>query len=99
MPIWKLEPLDLAADHWRCSTWVGIVFIRAKDELAARGMVQNAFGIAAEKLPGVEVPLMPWVHDSISTCEQAKDSEYDGEGPDDILGPEVALKRAHPRPW
>ena len=99
MPIWKLEGTDPTANHWRCSKWVGTVFIRAKDELTARGMAQSAYGIAAEKLPGAEVPLMPWVHNWISTCEQVRDSEYDEDGPDDILGPEEALKRAHPRPW
>ena len=99
MPIWKLEPADPTADHWRGSKWRASVFIRAKDELAARSMAQNAFGIAPRLVPGAETPLLPWVHDWISTCEQVEDSEYDGKGPDDILGPEEALKRTHPSPW
>ncbi len=98
MPIFKLEPVDPTEDHWRCSKWVGTLFIRAKDELAARGIAQDAFGIVAEKLPGLD-PQLAWPHDWISTCEQVEDSEYDAEGPDDILGPEEALNRAHPRPW
>ncbi len=99
MPIWKLEAVDPTVDHWRCSKWVGTVFIRAKDELGARGMAQMAYGIDAEQLPGGEVPLMPWVHEGISACEQVEDSEYDVDGPDVILGPEEARKRMHPRPW
>lgn len=89
MPIWKLEPVDPTADHWRCSTWFGTVFIRAKDELAAREMVQNAYGVApAVTPPGAETPLLPWIHDLISTCEQVEDSAYDTDGPDEILSPE-----------
>ena len=42
---------------------------------------------------------IPWDYNWICACEQVEDSEYDTEGPDDILGPEQALKRAHPRPW
>ena len=99
MPIWELEAVDPTVDHWRCSKWVGTVFIRAKDELGARGMAQLAYGIVAEKLPGKEVPLMPWVHEWISTCEQVEDSEYDVDGSDVILGPEEARKKMHPRPW
>lgn len=99
MPIWKLEAVDPTANHWRCSKWVGTVFIRAKDELAAREIAQSAYGIVAEKIPGLETPQIPWVHDWISACEQVGDSEYDADGPDDILGPEEALKRTHPRPW
>ena len=79
------------ADHWRRSTWGGTVFIRAKDELAAREMAQNAYGFAAGGFaglpPGAETPLLPWVHDLISTCEQVEDSEYDTDGPDEILSP------------
>jgi len=87
MLIWKLEPADPTADHWRCSKWVGTLFIRAKDEFAARGMAQNAFGIVAEMLPGLD-PQLPWLHDWISNCEQVEDSEYDADGPDEILSPE-----------
>ena len=93
MPIWKLEPVDPMEDHWRRSAWGATVFIRAKDELAARGMAQNAYGVAAGGFagtlpPGAETPLLPWEHDLISTCEQVEDSEYDTDGPDEILSPE-----------
>ena len=92
MPIWKLEPVDPTEDHWRRSTWGATVFIRAKDELAAREMAQNAYGVAvggfAGLPPGAQTPLLPWEHDLISTCEQVEDSEYDTDGPDEILSPE-----------
>jgi hypothetical protein len=79
-------------DHWRLSTWGATVFIRAKDELAAREMAQNAYGVAVGGFagtlpPGAETPLLPWEHDLISTCEQVEDSEYDTDGPDEILSP------------
>jgi hypothetical protein len=56
-------------------------------------MAQNAYGVAAGGFagtlpPGAETPLLPWGHDLISTCEQVEDSEYDTDGPDEILSPE-----------
>ena len=56
MPIWKLEPVAPTADHWRCSTRFGTVFVRAKDELAARGMVQNAYEVAPAVTSGGKRP-------------------------------------------
>ena len=90
MAIWKLEPVDPGEHHWRASTYVGPVIVRARDEAAARHLAVGAFGISARVL------LLPWHYDWLVTCERAAESDFDEEGPDTILGPEEALARAHP---
>ena len=96
MGIWKLEPVNPSEVHWRASTYVGPVIVRAPDEIKARWVAVEAFGIAAEKLPGAEVPLLPWTYSWIVTCVQLEDSGFDKEGPDVILGPEEALSWVRP---
>ncbi len=98
MPIWRLEPVNRDDHHWRASTYVGPVIVRAPDEVRAGGVAADAFDIAAEKLPGAELPLLPWVHSRLVTCVRLEKSDYDEEGPDTILGPEEALSRARPSP-
>ncbi len=99
MPIWRLEPVNRDEHHWRASTYVGPVIVRAPDEATAGGVAGDAFGIAAEKLPGAEVPLSPWIHPWLVTCVRLENSDYVEEGPDTILGPDKALSRAHHPPW
>ena len=96
MPIWKLEPVNPAEHHWRASAYVGPVFIRAQDELAARTLAGNAFGIAAEMASGAEVPLLPWVHTHLVIVTEVNHSAFEGDGPEMLLGPQDALDRAHP---
>ena len=96
MPTWKLEPVNPGEDHWRASTYVGPVIVRAPNEVKARGLAADAFGIAAEKPPGAKVPLLPWVHSWLVTCVRLENSAFDEEGPDTILGPEKASSRARP---
>ncbi len=98
MPIWKLEPVDPNEDHWRASVYNGPVVVRAADEVRARGVAAEAFGIAAEKLPGAEVPLVPWDYSQLVTCARLENSDFDEEGPEAILGPERALSGARPLP-
>ena len=98
MSIWKLKPVNPDEHHWRASTYVGPVIVRAPDEATARFFAAKAFGIAAELLPGLEVSLLPWVHSRLVTCVRLDNSDFDEEGPEAILGPEKALSRAHPLP-
>ena len=98
MPIWKIEPVNPDEPHWRASTYVGPVIVRAADKVRARGVAAEAFGIAAEKPPGAEVPLVPWDYSWLVTCVRLENSDFDEEGPEAILGPEKALSRAHPLP-
>ncbi len=97
MPIWKLEPVNPKDHHWRASKYNGRVFIRAPDELRARDIATSAFNILAEHFGGSETPSQPWIH--FATCTHVERSDFDGEGPDTILGPRRALSRAYPPPW
>ncbi len=97
MPIWKLEPVKPKDHNWRASKYDGPVFIRAPDELRARGMATSAFNIFAEHYGGSETPSQPWINSA--TCTHVEKSDFDEEGPDDILGPGRALSRAYPPPW
>ncbi len=98
MPIWKLEPVNPDEHHWRRSTYVGPAIVRAPDEARAGRVAADAFGIAAEKIPGAEVPLLPWIHSWLVTCVRLENSDFDEEGPEAILGPEKALSKARPLP-
>lgn len=89
-----MHPLD--DYHWRGAKYIGPVFVRADEEIAARGVAQMAFGIAADKPPGGKVPLMPWATAWLSSCELVTDTEYVKEGPEELLSPEAALDWAHP---
>ncbi len=96
MGIWKLEPVNPDGHHWRASTYIGSLIVRAPDEATARFFAAKAFGIAAELLPGLEVSLLPWVHSRLVTCVRLEKSDFDEEGPDAVLGPEEALSRTLP---
>ena len=96
MPIWKLEPVDPNEDHWRASTYIGPVIVRAADDARAGSVAAEAFGFAAEKLPEAEVPLLPWNYSWLVTCVRLDNSGFDEEGPEAILGPEKALSKAPP---
>ncbi len=96
MSIWKLEPVDPKEHHWQASRYDGHVFIRAPDEMGARVVASSAFSIAAQHFGGSESPLHPWFQSA--TCDRVKNSVFDEEGPDIILGPPEALSRAHPDP-
>ncbi len=98
MPIWKLEPASPDEHHWRASTYVGPVIVRAPDEATAGSVAAAAFGITPEMIPGAEVPLVPWGYPWLVTCVRLENSDFDEEGPEAILGPEKALSRVHPLP-
>ena len=96
MAIWKLEPIEPYVPQWRGSEYVGPLFVRAQEGADARGLAARAFGKTPEILPGVDEPLLPWLYDWLATCELARLSGFDEEGPDAILAPEEALAKAHP---
>ena len=96
MPIWRLEPINPGDHHWRASTYVGPLSVRAADEDKARALAASQFGIAAEKLLGTEVPRTPWLYSWLATCKRIEASEFEEDGPDTILGPEEALSKVPP---
>lgn len=90
MPIWKLEPINPDDDHWRASTYIGPLFVRAADEDIARELAISEYCIGAEK--------SPWLYAWLTNITRIEDSEYDEDAPDTILGPEEALAKAHHQP-
>ena len=98
MPIWKLEPVNPEEHHWRASKYDGHVFIRAPGELRARDIASSAFGITPQHSGESETPLLPWIHFVTVTCTDVETSDFDEEGPDEVVGPPEALSRKHPDP-
>ncbi len=96
MPIWRLEPINPDDHHWRASTYVGPLSVRAADGDKARALAASQFRIGTEKPPGAEVPRTPWLYSWLATCTRIEASEFEEDGPDTILGPEEALSRAPP---
>ena len=96
MAIWKLEPVDPDEHHWRASTYVGPVFVRAKNRAEAQNLAAHTFGITPELQPNGDMPLIPWNYDRIVTCKRFAESGFEEDGPDTILGPEEALAKARP---
>ena len=88
MPIWQLTPIDPSNYNWKSSTYHGVVLVRAGSEVDARGLAQNAFGIAVAKKPSAPIPLMTWISSHFTTCSELSGSAYEGAGPDEILEPE-----------
>ncbi len=96
MPIWRLDPIHSDDHHWRASTYIGPLSVRAADGIKAREVAASAFRIGAETFAAKDVPRPPWLFPWLATCERIEASEFEEDGPDTILGPEEALSRAHP---
>ena len=97
MPIWKLEPVAPDGFNRDASTYYGPVYVRAAEEIAARGLAASSYPMATEKPPGEILPVPPWTDTQMATCTKDEDSEYDEDGPEAIVGPEEALAAAYPQ--
>ncbi len=90
MAIWQLDPIDSSDHNWRASTYVGRVIIRAPDEQRAREIATYALRIAAERIPGMEVPIVPiipWAYGHLVECERIEAGTHKEDGEDAILEP------------
>ncbi len=96
MPIWRLDPIHPDDHHWRASTYIGPLSVRAADGIKAREVAASAFRLDAETSAGKDVTRPPWLFPWLATCERIEASEFEEDGPDTILGPEEVLSRAHP---
>jgi len=88
MSVYKLEPTSEALDDWNASEYKGPVIVRAQNENSARKKVAvSEFGYWERiKELGSDVQ-SPWEVEEIVTCKQLDNSEYEEEGPDEILFP------------
>ena len=87
MRIWRLKPLSLSSPHWKASTYLGNVIVRAETEADARRLATQAFWIATDKIPLQEVPANPWIHSWLVAAEVLEGSQYDPDGDEEILSP------------
>jgi len=88
MPVYKLEPTSEDSADWQVSEYKGPVIVRAQNEDSARLKVQIEFGPfnkIEERGNDTLVPL--WQNDNLVICKQLDNSEYEEEGPEEILFP------------
>lgn len=90
MPIWELKPLDDRDPNWEASSYCGRVIVRARDENTARAAAEQAFGVKTRFPPGEGVKAPPWKRAGLVSAEVLQDSQYDAEGPIEILYPPPA---------
>ena len=88
MAIYELKPITLQSPHWEGSTWKGRVIVRAPDESEARLAAAKAFTVARRRHPGQDSPHCPWTDNTLVSCVQLHDSEYDEDGPTEVLYPD-----------
>jgi hypothetical protein len=85
--IWQLDPIDPTDHTWRASTYSRRVIVRAPTEEKARHIAFLAFRIAAQSIPGTEVPLTPWDYEYLVECQKIEAGPYQEEGAEAILEP------------
>ena len=88
MRVYELKPTSEALDDWEANEYKGTVIVRAQDEKSARDKVQvSDFGYI-ESLKKLGSPVKsPWIDDKLVICKQLDNSEYEEEGPEEILFP------------
>ena len=97
MPLWKLEPIDLADHNWWASTYKREVIIRAEDVRKAQHLAARAYGIATSHRPGETVKFNPWNHSGFVRAIQVKATDnYAEDGDEGIVYPAEAVASAHP---
>jgi len=87
MPVYKLEPTNEASYDWKTSEHKGLVIVRAQNENSARWKAEHEFGTFAKEEPGKDVTSSPWLQNNLVICKQFDSSEYEEEGPEEILFP------------
>jgi len=90
MNIWKLSPLDASARDWEASTYRGIAIVRAKSEEEARLCAMHRFAIATKLDPKGDLRLCPWTQETLVSCEELVDSNYQPNGKAAVLAPHDA---------
>ena len=88
MAIWKLEPTNLESPDWQISSYRGRAIVRAPDATSSRRMAAEQFTRAARTpLIGRDSPASPWTNPELVTCTELHDSNFDPEGPAEVLDP------------
>ena len=87
MPIWKLEPLDPNDDCWIDIFCRQPLIVRARDEPGARTVAEVECAPLLGPPPGKSHGTSPWQIDTLSSCSQVVGTEYEEDGPDELLIP------------
>jgi len=85
MPVYRLEPTSEDSADWQVSEYKGPVIVRAQNENSARDKVAIKFGALCKEERGSDILIPPWQNDKLVICKQLDNSEYEEEGPDEIL--------------
>ncbi len=97
MPLWKLEPINLANNNWRSSTYKNEVIVRADDLNKARGLAARAYGITPHAQPGETTIINPWDNPGlVTTIQVPATGDYAEDGDQEIVYPAEAVRLAHP---
>ena len=77
MPIFKLSPIDIRAsdDNWAASTVKETVWVEARDDLAARRLVESATLKMVDVKPGRKLIFSPWLDDVVTSCYPDKEAK------------------------
>jgi len=92
MRVYDLKPTSEALDDWEANEYKGTVIVRAQDEKSARDKAQFVSLSLTEKESGEDEPISPWQDDKLIICKQLDNSEYEEEGPEEILFPKDVTK-------
>ena len=85
MPIFKLSPIDIRAGDakWAASALKEPVWVEARDDLAARHLVESATLKMIDVKPGHTLIFSPWLDDVVTSCHPEREAKE--LPPDSIL--------------
>ena len=87
MPIWELVPIDRDDDSWIGFPNKVPAIVRAPDESGARGVAEANLSKGWTSDLGSLLGASPWQDPDLSSCQRLENSEYEEDGPDDLLHP------------
>ena len=97
MPLWKLEPINLANNNWTGSIYKNDVIVRAKDLNKAKELAAKAYGTAPHVQPGETTIINPWDNPGLVRAIQVQATDdYTEDGDQGIVYPAEAVKLANP---
>jgi hypothetical protein len=70
MPVFRLAPIDIRAsdEKWQASTLKEPLWVEARDDLAARHLVEAATLTMVDVRPGRRLLFSPWLDDVVTSC-------------------------------
>ena len=94
MPLWKLEPINLANSNWRSSTYKSEVIVRAENLSKAKDLAAKAYGTVPHAQPGETTIINPWDTGLVRTIQVQATDDYAEDGDQEIVYPAEAVSLA-----